>query len=91
MLTHQFVIRTLIPLTPAVVPFGLVTGFMAIEMGMSLGMSMEETRLLYSGSAQLVALRLLSAFVGRPWFARPGTDERSWLNCPPPTTTILGS
>jgi len=52
-------VRTLIPLTPGVVPFGLITGVMAIEMGMSPGMSMGMTLLFYSGSAQLVALQLL--------------------------------
>jgi predicted branched-subunit amino acid permease len=52
-------VRTLIPLTPGVIPFGLITGVMAIEMGMSPGMSMGMTLLFYSGSAQLVALQLL--------------------------------
>jgi predicted branched-subunit amino acid permease len=59
--TEAFIhgVRTLIPLTPGVIPFGLVTGVMAIEMGMSPGMSMGMTLLFYSGSAQLVALQLL--------------------------------
>ncbi|MCX2898109.1 AzlC family ABC transporter permease [Pseudomonas mandelii] len=59
--TEAFVqgVRTLIPLTPGVIPFGLVTGVMAIEMGMSPGMSIGMTLLFYSGSAQLVALQLL--------------------------------
>ncbi|TNF79330.1 AzlC family ABC transporter permease [Pseudomonas sp. ICMP22404] len=52
-------IRALLPLTPGVVPFGLVTGVMAIEMGLSPGMSMGMTLLFYSGSAQMVALQLL--------------------------------
>ena len=52
-------IRTLIPLTPGVVPFGLITGVMAVEMGMSPAMSIGMTLLFYSGSAQLVALQLL--------------------------------
>jgi len=52
-------VRTLIPLTPGVIPFGLVTGVMAIEMGMSPGMTMGMTLLFYSGSAQMVALQLL--------------------------------
>lgn len=52
-------VRTLIPLTPGVIPFGLITGVMAIEMGMSPGMSMGMTLLFYSGSAQMVALQLL--------------------------------
>ena len=59
--TEAFVqgVRTLIPLTPGVIPFGLVTGVLAIEMGMSPGMSIGMTLLFYSGSAQLVALQLL--------------------------------
>ncbi|CAI8878351.1 Branched-chain amino acid permease [Pseudomonas jessenii] len=52
-------VRTLIPLTPGVIPFGLITGVMAIEMGMSPGMTMGMTLLFYSGSAQMVALQLL--------------------------------
>lgn len=52
-------VRALIPLTPGVVPFGLITGVMAIEMGMSPGMTMGMTLLFYSGSAQMVALQLL--------------------------------
>lgn len=52
-------IRTLMPLTPGVIPFGLVTGVMAIEMGMSPGTAMGMTMLFYSGSAQMVALQLL--------------------------------
>lgn len=52
-------VRTLIPLTPGVIPFGLVTGVLAIELGMSPGMSIGMTLLFYSGSAQLVALQLL--------------------------------
>ncbi|MNQ89860.1 Inner membrane protein YgaZ [compost metagenome] len=41
------------------IPFGLITGVMAIEMGMSPGMTMGMTLLFYSGSAQMVALQLL--------------------------------
>lgn len=61
--TDAFVqgVRALIPLTPGVIPFGLVTGVMAIEMGMSPGMSIGMTLLFYSGSAQLVALQLLQS------------------------------
>ncbi|MDR9752444.1 AzlC family ABC transporter permease [Pseudomonas sp. SZMC_28357] len=51
--------RMLIPLTPGVIPFGLVTGVMAVELGLSPGMSMGMTLLFYSGSAQMVALQLL--------------------------------
>lgn len=51
--------RTLIPLTPGVVPFGLVAGVMAIDLGLSPGMTMAMTLLFYSGSAQMAALQLL--------------------------------
>lgn len=59
--TEAFVqgVRTLVPLMPGVIPFGLVTGVLAVEMGMSPGMSIGMTLLFYSGSAQLVALQLL--------------------------------
>ena len=52
-------VRALIPLSPGVVPFGLLTGVMAINMGMSPGTTMGMTLLFYSGSAQMVALQLL--------------------------------
>lgn len=52
-------VRTLLPLTPGVIPFGLVTGYMAVQMGMSPGTSIGMTLLFYSGSAQMVALQLL--------------------------------
>lgn len=51
--------RALLPLTPGVIPFGLVTGVMAIKMGMSPGMAIGMTLLFYSGSAQMVALQLI--------------------------------
>jgi predicted branched-subunit amino acid permease len=52
-------VRTLTPLIPGVIPFGLVTGVMAIDMGMSPGTTMGMTLLFYSGSAQMAALQLL--------------------------------
>jgi len=52
-------VRALLPLTPGVVPFGLVTGVMAIDMGMSPATAMSMTLIFYSGSAQMVALQLL--------------------------------
>ncbi|QXI30774.1 AzlC family ABC transporter permease [Pseudomonas vanderleydeniana] len=52
-------VRALLPLIPGVVPFGLVTGVMATEMGMSPGTAMGMTVLFYSGSAQMVVLQLL--------------------------------
>lgn len=52
-------VRTLLPLTPGVIPFGLVTGYMAVQMGMSPSTSIGMTLLFYSGSAQMVALQLL--------------------------------
>lgn len=51
--------RALIPLTPGVIPFGLVTGVMAIKMGMTPAMAIGMTLLFYSGSAQMVALQLI--------------------------------
>lgn len=51
--------RSLVPLIPGVLPFGLVAGVMAIEMGMSPGTAMGMTLLFYSGSAQMAALQLL--------------------------------
>ncbi|WP_433740702.1 AzlC family ABC transporter permease [Pseudomonas putida] len=52
-------VRTLMPLIPGVIPFGLVTGVMAIDLGLSPGTTMGMTLLFYSGSAQMVALQLL--------------------------------
>ncbi|MCW2291262.1 putative branched-subunit amino acid permease [Pseudomonas sp. BIGb0408] len=52
-------VRALIPLTPGVVPFGLLAGVMAIGVGMTPGMAMGMTLLFYSGSAQMVALQLM--------------------------------
>lgn len=51
--------RSLTPLIPGVLPFGLVAGVMAIEMGMSPGTAMGMTLIFYSGSAQMAALQLL--------------------------------
>ncbi|EJM18524.1 putative branched-chain amino acid permease (azaleucine resistance) [Pseudomonas sp. GM18] len=56
-------VRALMPLTPGVIPFGLVTGVMAIKMGMSPGTTIGMTLLFYSGSAQMVALQLLQGGV----------------------------
>lgn len=53
-------VKTLLPLTPGVVPFGLVTGVMAIEMGMTPTTVMGMTLLFYSGTAQIAALQLIS-------------------------------
>lgn len=53
-------LRALLPLTPGVIPFGLVTGVMAVELGLSPATAMGMTLLFYSGSAQMVALQLLS-------------------------------
>lgn len=56
-------VRALLPLTPGVIPFGLVTGVMAIKMGMSPTMAIGMTLLFYSGSAQMVALQLIHSGV----------------------------
>ncbi|WP_437880835.1 AzlC family ABC transporter permease [Pseudomonas sp. LRF_L74] len=53
-------IRALLPLTPGVVPFGLVAGILTTNMGMSPGTSLGMTALFYSGSAQMVALQLMN-------------------------------
>ncbi|MFJ3485962.1 AzlC family ABC transporter permease [Pseudomonas sp. NPDC090202] len=52
-------VRALLPLTPGVIPFGLITGVMAIEMGMAPGTTIGMTLLFYAGSAQMAALALL--------------------------------
>ncbi|MCO6055269.1 AzlC family ABC transporter permease [Pseudomonas sp. MOB-449] len=51
--------RALGPSMLGIIPFGLVTGITAIEMGMSLGTTLGMTLLFYSGSAQMAALQLL--------------------------------
>jgi predicted branched-subunit amino acid permease len=56
-------VRALLPLTPGVIPFGLVTGIMAIKLGMTPITAMGMTLLFYSGSAQMVALQLLGTGV----------------------------
>ncbi|MEN1834918.1 AzlC family ABC transporter permease [Pseudomonas lijiangensis] len=56
-------VRALLPLTPGVIPFGLVTGIMAIKLGMTPFTAMGMTLLFYSGSAQMVALQLLGTGV----------------------------
>jgi predicted branched-subunit amino acid permease len=56
-------VRALLPLTPGVIPFGLVTGIMAIKLGLSPATAMGMTLLFYSGSAQMVALQLLGTGV----------------------------
>jgi len=52
--------RALAPFTPGVIPFGLITGVVATELGMSPGSTLGMTLLFFSGSAQLVALQLLA-------------------------------
>jgi predicted branched-subunit amino acid permease len=52
-------VRALLPLSPGIIPFGLVTGIMAIKLGMTPVTAMGMTLLFYSGSAQMVALQLL--------------------------------
>ena len=53
-------IRALLPLTPGVIPFGLVAGILTTSLGMSPAESLGMTALFYSGSAQMVALQLLN-------------------------------
>ncbi|MCY1525285.1 Inner membrane protein YgaZ [compost metagenome] len=52
-------VRALAPSMLGIIPFGLVTGITAIEMGMSPGTTLGMTLLFYSGSAQMAALQLL--------------------------------
>ncbi|MCY1261866.1 Inner membrane protein YgaZ [compost metagenome] len=52
-------VRVLGPSMLGIIPFGLVTGITAIEMGMSPGTTIGMTLLFYSGSAQMAALQLL--------------------------------
>jgi predicted branched-subunit amino acid permease len=46
-------------MVPGVIPFGLLTGVLATNMGLSPGTTMGMTLLFYSGSAQMVALQLM--------------------------------
>lgn len=52
-------VHGVLPLTTGVVPFGLITGVTAIEMGMSPLDTLGMTLLFYSGSAQMVVLQLM--------------------------------
>lgn len=52
-------VRALVPSMPGIIPFGLVTGITATEMGMSPGTTLGMSLLFYSGSAQMAALQLL--------------------------------
>lgn len=52
-------VRALVPSMPGIVPFGLVTGITAMEMGMSPGTTLGMSLLFYSGTAQMAALQLL--------------------------------
>lgn len=47
------------PMVPGVIPFGLVTGVMAVEQGFSPFATLGMTLLFYAGSAQMAALQLL--------------------------------
>ncbi|WNW09806.1 AzlC family ABC transporter permease [Pseudomonas sp. DTU_2021_1001937_2_SI_NGA_ILE_001] len=56
-------VRKLLPLIPGVIPFGLVTGVTAIDMGLSPASTLGMTALFYAGSAQMAALQLTQAGV----------------------------
>ncbi|WP_104003036.1 AzlC family ABC transporter permease [Marinobacterium lutimaris] len=60
--SHAFLsgVRALLPLVPGVIPFGLVTGISSTDQGFSFIATIGMTLLFYAGSAQLVALQLLS-------------------------------
>lgn len=51
--------HSVLPLMTGVVPFGLITGVTAVEMGLSPLDTMGMTLLFYSGSAQMVVLQLM--------------------------------
>ncbi|MFF7109654.1 AzlC family ABC transporter permease [Pseudomonas sichuanensis] len=51
--------RAVLPLTTGIVPFGLITGVTAINMGLSPSEAMGMTLLFYSGSAQMAVLQLM--------------------------------
>lgn len=44
-------VRALLPMVPGVIPFGLVTGVMAVEQGFSPGATLGMTLLFSAGSA----------------------------------------
>lgn len=52
-------VQALMPMVPGVIPFGLVTGIMAVEQGFSPVATLGMTLLFYAGSAQMAALQLL--------------------------------
>ena len=52
-------VRSVVPLTTGIVPFGLITGVTAVGTGMSPAEAMGMTLLFYSGSAQMVVLQLM--------------------------------
>lgn len=54
-------VHSVLPLTTGVVPFGLITGVTAVEMGMSPVDTLGMTLLFYSGSAQMVVLQLMQS------------------------------
>lgn len=52
-------VRALAPSMPGIIPFGLVTGITATEMGLAPATTLGMSLLFYSGSAQMTALQLL--------------------------------
>lgn len=62
---HAFMhgVRVLLPLTPGVIPFGLVTGVTAINMGLSPATTLGMAAMFYSGSAQMAVLQLMHSGV----------------------------
>lgn len=64
-------VRALLPITLGVIPFGLISGIVAIGAGLSAPEALGMAVLVFAGSSQLVALQLLAATA--PWLLIVGT------------------
>lgn len=54
----------MLPLSLAVLPWGILAGSMAVEAGLSLSESIAMSALVYAGAAQLVSLTMMKAGIG---------------------------
>jgi predicted branched-subunit amino acid permease len=59
-------IKVLLPIAPGVLPFGLVTGVTAVNLGLPPEMVVGMTALFYAGAAQMAALQLLGDGAAAP-------------------------
>ncbi len=59
-------IKVLLPIAPGVLPFGLVTGVTAVNLGFPPEMVVGMTALFYAGAAQMAALQLLGESATAP-------------------------